>query len=257
MNIAEKLTENIYRIKIPFDNIYTSVFIIKTEDFLILADTATTKEDVTDYIIPAIQEMGGNLRYVILSHTHGDHAGGYKHIKEIYPEVKVILYDENYAINKGFTDYIIPEDEEIFFDCIKVFNFKGHSKDSLGLLDTRTNTLLTFDSFQLFGVGRYGTGLWDVNEYLESVKRAKELMTDMVIAAHEFYPYGAVINGKKGAIKFFDGCTDCIDIYREFMCNNQDKNPDELAELYNNTYPERPTVSTNLFSLITKYSSQN
>ena len=257
MSILEKLTENIYRIKIPFDNIYTSVFIIKKDDFLILADTATTKSDVTDYIIPAIEDMGGNLKYVILSHTHGDHAGGYRYIKELYPEVKVILFDKAYADNKQYTDYIIPYDGQIISDCIKIYNFKGHSKDSLGLLDTRTNTLLTFDSFQLFGVGRYGTGLWDVNEYLKSVMRAKELMTDMVIAAHEFYPHGAIINGKKSVVEFFDGCTECIDIYREFLYNNQDKNPDDLAELYNNTYRERPTVSTNLFALITKYSSQN
>lgn len=29
MDFADKITEYIYRIKVPFDNIYTSVFIIK------------------------------------------------------------------------------------------------------------------------------------------------------------------------------------------------------------------------------------
>ena len=250
MNIAEKLTENIYRIKVPFDNIYTSVFIIKKDDFLILADTATTKSDVMDYIIPAIEDMGGNLKYVILSHNHGDHAGGYKHLKEIYPEIKVILFDKDYAANKGFDHCIIPDDGEEFFDCIKVFNFKGHSKDSLGLFDTRTNTLLTFDSFQLYGVGRYGTGLWDIDEYFSSVKRAKCLDINTLIAAHEYYPLGSLICGKDNIDKFFDECISCIYTYRDFFCNNNQKEPKELASLYNKTYPERPTVSEHLFDLI-------
>lgn len=249
MNIAEKLTENIYRIKIPFDNIYTSVFIIKVEDFLILADTATTKDDVTEYIVPEIEKSGGNLKYVILSHNHGDHLGGYKYIKEIYPKVKVILFDENYAINKGFTDYIIPKDEEVFFDCIKLYNFKGHSKDSLGLLDTRQNTLLTFDSFQLMGVGRYGGGITNIKEYFESLNRAKNIGVNILIPSHEYYPMGSFIEGEDTG-KFFDECKNCVYMYKDFL----DKNPlldcEQLAALYNNTYPERPKVNKNIFELI-------
>jgi len=249
MNIAEKLTENIYRIKVPFDNIYTSVFIIKKDDFLILADTATTKNDVTDYIVPVIEEMGGNLKYVILSHNHGDHAGGYKHIKEIYPEVKVILFDDNYAVNKGFSDYIIPKDEEVFFDCIKVFNFKGHSRDSLGLLDTRTDTLLTFDCFQLMGVGRYGGGISDIKEYFRSINRAKSITPATIVTAHEYYPMGSLIK-REDANKFFDKCRDCVYMYKEFADENPLLDCDDLAALYNKTYPERPVINKNLFDLI-------
>ncbi len=249
MILSEKITENIFRIKVPFDNVYTSVFIIKVNDFLVLADTATTEIDVKEYIIPAIEEAGGNLKYMILSHNHGDHAGGCRYLKEIYPDAKVILFDENYAINKEFNDYIIPKDEEVFFDCIKVFNFKGHSKDSLGLLDLRTDTLLTFDSFQLMGVGKYGTGLWDIKEYFSSLDRAKQLRINTLTASHDYYPMGSVITGEN-IDKFFDECRNCIYMYKDFLDKNPLLDSKELADFYNETFPERPTISKILFELI-------
>jgi len=53
-----KETDGIYRLRVRFDKIYTSVFLIQTENGLILVDCATTDEDVDLCIIPALRKMG-------------------------------------------------------------------------------------------------------------------------------------------------------------------------------------------------------
>ena len=191
---------------------------------------------------------------MILSHSHGDHAGGCVHLKEVYPDITIYLYNENHAVNKLQKDYIIPKDEEILFDCIKVFNFKGHSSDSLGLMDIRDNTLLTFDCLQLYGVGRYGTGLSDLGAYLSTIDRVGKLDITALITSHDYYPLGSITKGKIEIDKFLKMCVDCIYDYKDFAANCIYDETDKIAADYNAKYPERPTVSKRLFDLIKDYS---
>ncbi len=53
-----KEINKIYRLKVPFEDLYTSVFLIKTETSNLLVDCATTKLDVEEYIIPALYNAG-------------------------------------------------------------------------------------------------------------------------------------------------------------------------------------------------------
>ena len=46
---------DILRIKIPYKDIYTSVFLIRTPQGDVIFDTAATDEDVENYILPAIK----------------------------------------------------------------------------------------------------------------------------------------------------------------------------------------------------------
>ena len=56
-----KEREGIYRLKVPFGAVYTSVFLIETEEGDVLVDCATTKDDVDERIIPALQRLGKNI----------------------------------------------------------------------------------------------------------------------------------------------------------------------------------------------------
>lgn len=47
---------DILRIKIPYKDIYTSVFLIRTPQGDVIFDTAATDEDVEKYILPIIKE---------------------------------------------------------------------------------------------------------------------------------------------------------------------------------------------------------
>ena len=50
----QKEAEGIYRLKIPFETVYTSVFLVVAKDGMALVDSATTKEDIDEWIVPAL-----------------------------------------------------------------------------------------------------------------------------------------------------------------------------------------------------------
>ena len=79
MNEFKKEKSWIYRLKIPFDTVYTSVFLIRSAFGNLLVDCATTDEDVDQCIVPALKRLGydlSDIRMLILTHRHSDHAGG-------------------------------------------------------------------------------------------------------------------------------------------------------------------------------------
>ena len=140
-NFFHKETDGIYRLRVPFDNIYTSVFLIIANEKRILVDCATTSDDVDGYIVPALTELGYTLSdvdIIVISHKHGDHAGGIERVKALAPEIEVV---------KGV--------EVVLADGISTYSLAGHTVDCIGVLDERTATLITADGLQGAGVDKY------------------------------------------------------------------------------------------------------
>jgi glyoxylase-like metal-dependent hydrolase (beta-lactamase superfamily II) len=84
-----KEIDNIYRLKIPFESVYTSVFLIREGNKNILVDCATTADDVNGYIIPALEEIGltiKDINFLVITHPHSDHAGGKARLLEYYAQ---------------------------------------------------------------------------------------------------------------------------------------------------------------------------
>jgi metallo-beta-lactamase class B len=76
-----------------FDNVYfvgqnaVSSFVIKTSAGLIVWDTLNNAEEAKTYIIGGMQKLGLNpadIKYVVISHEHGDHFGGAQYLKDTY-----------------------------------------------------------------------------------------------------------------------------------------------------------------------------
>ena len=66
------------------------MYLIWVDDYFILVDTAATSQDVIDYILPALNDfnvLDCQLKYIFLTHCHGDHSGGLKNLKEIFQRV--------------------------------------------------------------------------------------------------------------------------------------------------------------------------
>ncbi len=187
MNKFELLQEGIYRLCVPFENIYTSVFLLKNERGSIVVDSATTDSDVENYIFPALKQSGTVPDILICSHLHADHSGGMERLVKEFPDSTVALIDKN----KVFENKTVhSNDGEILLGQFEVLNLKGHTPDSLGILDLRTNTLLSFDSLQQNGVGRFKTYIQDKNDYLNTLKRLKNMGIKKIICSHEYEPFG-------------------------------------------------------------------
>ena len=55
---TQKIDNGLYRLLIPFDNLTTTVYIAVFDTGAAIIDAATYPEDVDNYIIPALAELG-------------------------------------------------------------------------------------------------------------------------------------------------------------------------------------------------------
>ena len=187
--------ENIYRLKVPYFSVYTSVFLVKLGKGLLLIDCATTDEDVDGIIIPALRELGYELSdvdFLVLTHRHEDHAGGKNRILYHTPNVKVI-------------------EKPCEIDCyVSIYEMPGHTKDFIGVYDKRTKTLISGDGLQGAGIKQYRTSLEDKEGYLETIERIRaDENIENVLYSHEYEPWYE--NSALGRERVLACLSDCLD----------------------------------------------
>jgi glyoxylase-like metal-dependent hydrolase (beta-lactamase superfamily II) len=172
----EKETENIYRLRIPFEELYTSVFLIESEGGRALVDCATTDSDVDDVIRPALMARGldfSDIKYLILTHRHGDHAGGKERISEHNPSIAVI---------RGM--------QELPLSDFELYALPGHTSDMIGVLDLGSGSLISGDGLQGAGVGKYRCSLESETEYLATIERIRrDTRVKNLLFSHAYEPW--------------------------------------------------------------------
>ena len=171
----EKEIDHIYRLKIPFDTVYTSVFLVEHEGEAVIVDCATTPFDVEEYIALALAEKGyslASLKAIVITHNHEDHAGGLPHIKSLAPDLPVI--GQATAIWEGIYTCPLP----------------GHTVDFLGLYDSRTKTLISGDGLQGAGVDKYRCALQDEIAYKETIRQLQaDKSVENLLFSHAYEPW--------------------------------------------------------------------
>ena len=167
---------DVYRLKVPFDDVYTSVFLIKGEDGNVLVDCATTSEDVEKRIAPALLKTGltfKDIKYLVLTHQHSDHAGGKERILQLNPNI-----------------VLIEGKSQIFLNGLTRYELKGHTLDCIGVFDERSGTLIAGDGLQGAGVGKYKLSLESKEAYfqtLANIKKNKRI--ENILFSHAYEPW--------------------------------------------------------------------
>jgi glyoxylase-like metal-dependent hydrolase (beta-lactamase superfamily II) len=191
----EKVIGDIYRLKVPFDTLYTSVFLIKTKQGNALIDCATYTSDVDEYILPSLLDLGVKLTdisYLVLTHNHGDHAGGKERILKLNPKMKII---------SGVV--------EKFLNDLTTYELKGHTLDCIGVLDERTGTLISGDGLQGAGVGKYRCLLTSKDEYVKTIEKIKQdNRIENILFSHAYEPWNK--DGVFGREEVEKALKDCI-----------------------------------------------
>ena len=253
MDITQ-LTPYITAIRVPFIDIFTTVFLVKTESGNLLFDTATYDSDVTDIILPALAECGVNgaeLSAVFISHPHRDHAGGLAALLARYPDLCVIAGSNALARSQTIRNLQIGRDGDVILGDLRIVSLPGHTTDAIALLDTRTNTLLSGDGLQLFGI--YGSGPWGANisfpkAHLSALDRIAALELSAVYPAHDYHPVGDAYVGKEAISRALDACREPLFAIRDMIKGDPDATDAQLAARYNGQ--GLPTVGSHVFAAV-------
>lgn len=164
----------IYRLKVPFEDLYTSVFLMQTDGKCTLVDCATTAQDVDDFIETALEKFGltfSDIDFVIVTHDYDDHAGGLSRILQKNPNVRVV---------RGVEESI----------GLEIYPLYGPAKDFIGVFDEKSGTLISGDGLQGDGIGKYRCGVADKEEYLfsiEKIERDKRIKN--MLFSHAYEPW--------------------------------------------------------------------
>ena len=194
--------------KIPFMSVFTSVFIIREGNELTVYDAATTNDDVENFIIPAVKsfmEDGCTLSNIVISHFHGDHAGGLERLCSEFENSVVYAGDTSYHKKISQNKLKNSEDGVAISKNLVLYRFPGHSHDCTAILDKRTKTMLTADAFQGFGILQYGV-FGDIATWIASINKAKSLDLENLISSHEYFLLGQKAYGNENVLKYMDEC---------------------------------------------------
>ncbi len=195
--LYEEISEDIFRIIIPFENIYTSVFVLCEDESCIIADCATNDSDIESYVLPSVREIGKIVKYIFCSHDHGDHSGGLLSLAEAFREAKIVTSLKY---------------EPTLLGRYEILCLGGHSDDSIALYDSKNKILLSFDALQLQGVGRYKTYFSDYSKYKSTIAKLRAIDIEKIFASHDYVPYGYKAEGKEEIKKYLDECERIADV---------------------------------------------
>ena len=250
------IQNDILRIVIPYKDIDTTVYVLRCEQGLVLFDTAACDEDLETYLYPVMEELGLNtreLRYVFISHNHRDHARGLGSVLAAATDAVVLSRCPN--LKEQYGDRVLcPEDGMELLDAFRVVTIPGHTADSMALLDVRTNTLITGDCLQMFGI--YGSGLWGANitlpaEHLRAIEKVRALQAETILCAHDYHPCGRAVSGKEQVDKALDACVEPLMRLRQLILDCPELDDEGICARYHQGV-HLPTVPPKVVAALRK-----
>lgn len=225
----EKAVDGIYRLDVPFDHLYTSVFLVEGETPTVI-DTATTRQDVETMILPALAARGiskDTAGTLLITHTHGDHSGGTPSLLELLP-----AFHQEVLATRGT------------HGTLTAYPLAGHTMSSMGYLDSRTGALICGDGLQFFGVGKYGCSVMDADAYESTLQLIAELDPDTIIPSHDFVGGAAIACGRENARALLKQAVDCWQTLKQFVLTQYEKTPDpeQIVLQYRTDHPDLPPL---------------
>ena len=153
--------------------------------------------DNVDKIYNFIENSQIKLKYIVLTHCHGDHTLGIKELKNLYPNSKIIIHESDAygltddEINRcsyigrepNFTeaDIIVKDGEFLEIGEIKaeIIHTPGHTKGSISILVG--DALFSGDTLFKGAVGRTDLPTSSSFDMRQSIKKLLELPENTIV----------------------------------------------------------------------------
>lgn len=217
--------DGLFRLDVPFDSLYTSVFLLLGEPNLIV-DAATTQADVRDLILPALARLGIDSATLLLTHRHADHSGGAVHLAQSAANVKLASLRAGERLGR-----------------LTAIPIGGHTEDSLGYFDEKTGTLLAGDGLQFYGVGKYGCSIVDASLYEQTLARVASLGARAILPSHDFVGGSAAAVGEEAVAELLANARGIWEQIKQFILSRpRDVDPFEIVNAWKSLYPELPPL---------------
>ena len=259
-NRFEEIVKDIYLLKVPFAGAFTGVILVNYGERM-LFDTAASGDDVDNYILPALAELGltlKDIKYLSNTHSHGDHIGGYQRVKQLNPEMVVVAANSDYQnvenpaalairIRGKYPEYSpapqsylkgvkvdkVLADGEYLNDRMAVIETPGHDLGCVCWYDSFTKTIITGDSIQGNGTPTQGVGFYqDLDAYRNSMNKLLDKDVENIICGHYYDMIGDIIVGKKAVENALHLSLNLTYIYQKYIdnkLNNGMENDGQIA----------------------------
>lgn len=238
----ELLTRYVSRLRIPFDGIDTAVFLIRCGTDYALFDCGSDAQDVEQYLLPALARLDIVPVELIVSHAHADHCGGVTALTNRFPELRLNTANEDLGALLSCPRRIVTGGD-VIRSCLEVVRLPGHTADCIGILDHRTQTLLTGDALQQDGVGRYGTSFESAQTYCDTIRWIAKLPLRQIIASHNYAPLGSQADGAEAIAQYLEASQAAIDRMVAFVLARRTTDPETIAVQYNANHPTLPPIA--------------
>lgn len=254
----EQIKDNVYLLRVLHGGTTTAVTLLTGEKNY-LVDSAGNAEEVDEYVLPALKELGitfSDIDCLVCTHTHADHIGGIKRMRELglgkvaaytlsVPKIENPL-KYNIAIREVFPENSPPpssglspdkvdtvlSDGDVIDGRIELVATPGHDDDSVCIYDRNTQTLVCGDSVQHNGTLVQGCALYMyLCDYRRSMEKLLGIPAKTVLLGHPFLPHGDVISGAENVKAFLLDALCKVDECEAFVTAEYERGERDLVRI--------------------------
>ncbi|KAK1036464.1 hypothetical protein LTR74_018853, partial [Friedmanniomyces endolithicus] len=166
---VEQLTPRVLRVlgqnpgKFTFQG--TNTFVVGTGASRILIDTSGGEPGYATLLHSALKSRGISLRYVLVTHWHGDHSGGIPDIVRMYPQVQEDVYKND--PEAGQQDIADGQVFEVEGATVTAVHAPGHSHDHICFVLEEEGAMFTGDNI----LGHGTSAVEDLGLFMSSLHK--------------------------------------------------------------------------------------
>ncbi len=241
----ERFCDHIYVLRTPFGAVTSAVTLVEGKEGCTLIDSGANDETVRSCILPALREFGADgrdMRRLLCTHTHGDHIGGHFMLKQLFPDMEIVVTERqapkvadpllyNIRIRSVYPAYSAPPSyglrgvaaDRVLMEGGRVAGLvsvpaAGHDDDCVGWLHEASGTLISGDALQGGGTETQGIALYfDLDAYRKTLERMEKIGAERILAAHDFRLAGAQAESSAACRAYIDCCRAVTEEYDRIL----------------------------------------